>query len=524
MNRIELLGVQIDNVTYDDVLKRIEEMIHARTPQQIVSPAIDQIIQARRDQEFEQVISESALVVADGISVTAAAWLHKTPLKQRVTGADLVPKVCELAAKKGFSIFFLGGDEGIADQVAVIMQEQYPGLQVAGTYCPPYRFEDNPEIESTVISKIKESKPDVLFTALSSPRQEKWIRRRKEQLGVPVSFGVGGAFNFITGNEKRAPVWMQKLGIEWLFRMCQRPSTIGKRLLRSSPAYFMLLIDRLSYAKQKQVTRLLRPALLVAVDLLLAVFVYMFSYWLYFRQLFPQQDPYPNIESVFNTQAYGDLLFYLPLLCVLAIYYSKLYRKNPYITSYRLTMQSIKAAVFSVLIITAFQFMFKNLFADISGFSRGVFGIFGVLFGMSILCWRMLFQQAERWFHRNGINLDRIVMVGHDEISQEIIKTINDHPAWGIYLVGYVTTTQESSTTVAIPYLGTLDDLERILPARKIDEVIIAQSSIPLQDIERIHTYCKTYNIKAGIVPSSYLLLNDKSNIKQFGDCRVISL
>jgi FlaA1/EpsC-like NDP-sugar epimerase len=212
-------------------------------------------------------------------------------------------------------------------------------------------------------------------------------------------------------------------------------------------------------------------------------------------------------------------------LCIAALYVSKLYRKNPYITSYRITMQSIKAAVFSVVFITAFQFVFKNLFADISGFSRGVFGLFGVLFGISIISWRLLFRRLEKWLHQSSINLDRVVLVGHDEFTQQIIDTIKQHPEWGIFLAGYVTTAkQESSIQNSIPYLGTFDDLERILPARKIDEVIITQSNLPLHDIERIQLYCKSFNIKAGIIPSSYSLLNEKSGIKQFGECRVISL
>lgn len=524
MNRIELLGVQIDNVTYDDVLGHIRQMIADRKPQQIVSPAIDQIIQARRDPEFNMVMKEAALVLADGVSVTLAAWLHKTPLKQRVTGADLVPKVCELAAKEGFSIFFLGGEEGVANQVAAIMQERFPGLRIAGTYCPPYRFEDNPAEEAKVIDLIKESGADVLFTALSSPRQEKWIRRRKDDYQVSVSFGVGGAFNFITGREKRAPVWMQTTGIEWVFRMMQRPVTVGKRIFRSVPVYFMLMFDRLFYARQKQAARWFRPAILAFVDTVLSLLVYLLSYWLYFRQLFPAQDPYPEIQSLLNTQAYGYLFYFLPFSCIPAVYLSKLYRRNPYISSYRLMMQCLKAVVLAVFFIIGFQFLFSGLFADISGFSRGVFGLFGFFFGIGLLLWRLLFLQTERLLHQFGFNLDRIVLVGCGDLTRHIIDIVSNHPEWGLYLAGYVTVEQEQFSIQTVPCLGTIHDLERILPARKVDEVLITVNDLPLEQVQRISELCRKYKIQTSFIPSAFSVLTEQTTIKQFGDCRVISL
>ena len=526
MDRIELLGVQIDNVTYDEVLQRIEEMIAARTPQQIVSPAIDQIIQTRRDPEFNAVVSEAALVVADGVSVTLAAWMHKTPLKQRVTGSDLVPKVCERSAQKGYSIFFLGGDEGVADEVARIMQDRFPGLKIAGTYCPPYRFENSPEEEANVIERIQQSNADILFTALASPRQEKWIRRRKNQYNVPVSFGVGGTFNFITGREKRAPVWMQKLGFEWVYRMMQRPTTVGKRVFGGAPVYFLLMFDRLSYSHQKTAARWLRTITLAVGDILLAMILYIFSYWIYFRILFQDLDPFPEMP-ILHSNAYGDLFYFLPLLSLPALYYSKLYRRNPYITSYRLSMQSLKAAVFTVFFIMGFQFMFKNLFTDIAGFSRGVFALFGLLYGLGILGWRCMFRLIERRLHKKGISVDRVILVGDGPLSQQLAESIEQHPEWGIYIAGYVSSpseTTEQARLEHIPYLGTIHDLERLLPARKIDDVLITDSNLPVEQLQSIHKICKTYRINASIIPPVYSLLDERSNVKQCGDFRVISL
>ncbi len=523
MNRIELLGVQFDNMTYDEVLRRIDEMVADRTPRQIVSPAIDQIIQTRRDPEFNLVVNEAALVVADGVSVTLAAWLHKTPLKERVTGSDLLPKICEMASQKGYSVFFLGGDEGVADEVARIMQKQYPQLKVAGTYSPPYRFEQSETEENKVIEMIRDSGADILFTALASPRQEKWIRRRKNVMKVPVSFGVGGTFNFITGREKRAPVWMQKLGFEWVYRMLQRPVTVGKRVFGGAPVYFLLMIDRLSYAHQKRMARWMRPALLAVVDAVLAMILYMLSYWFYFRLLLPEQDPYPDMP-ILDTKAYGELFYYIPLLCLPANYFSKLYRRNPYISSYRLSMQCIKAAVLAVLIITGFQFVFKNLFADIAGFSRGVFGVFGILLGLGILSWRLLFRQLERWLHRKGISIDRVILVGDETLCEALIASIQQHPEWGLYLAGYVSTPDNQTRSQSIPYLGTVNDLERLLPARKIDEVVFVTTNIPNDQIQTIQSVCKRFHIKLSIIPTAYSLLDDKSSVKQFGDIRVIAI
>jgi N-acetylglucosaminyldiphosphoundecaprenol N-acetyl-beta-D-mannosaminyltransferase len=216
---VVLLGVQIDNVNYEQALSLIEGFVISGTSHQVVTVNPEFIVAAQSDDDFRHILNASSLALPDGVGLLWAARFLGHPLQERVTGTDTVQRVAALAAQKGYSLFLLGAAPGVAVETAARLCETYPGLRIAGTHAGSPALEEEDEIVRT----IQKAEPDILFVAYGAPQQDKWIARNLERLGVPVAMGVGGAFDFISGRAKRAPRWLQRLGLEWLHRLYREP-------------------------------------------------------------------------------------------------------------------------------------------------------------------------------------------------------------------------------------------------------------------------------------------------------------
>jgi len=224
---VTILGVRIDNVNYDEALCLIEGFIESGVlslskggnPHQVVTVNPEFIVAARSDDDFRSILNASSLALPDGVGLLWAARFLGHPLRERVTGTDTVQRVAALAAQKDYSLFLLGAGPGVAVATAARLCETYPGLRIVGTHAGSPALEEEDEI----VRMIQRAKPDVLFVAYGAPEQDKWIHRNLERLGVPVCMGVGGAFDFIAAVAKRAPLWLQRLGLEWLHRLCHQP-------------------------------------------------------------------------------------------------------------------------------------------------------------------------------------------------------------------------------------------------------------------------------------------------------------
>ena len=216
---IALLGVRVSNVDVPESLTIIEGLIESDTPHQVVTVNTEFVMAAQTDADFKAIINATALALPDGVGILWAARFLGHPLKKRVTGVDTVQRVAELAARKGYRLFLLGAAEGVADLCAQRLSNQYPNLQIVGTYSGSPAVEE----EDGILALVKQAKPDILFVAYGAPQQDKWIARNLARLGVPLAMGVGGAFDFIAGAAVRAPRWMQRLGLEWLHRLYREP-------------------------------------------------------------------------------------------------------------------------------------------------------------------------------------------------------------------------------------------------------------------------------------------------------------
>ncbi|ETJ20632.1 EpsP [human gut metagenome] len=243
MSRIKFLNTEIDNLTMNEALDKIDKFIINRKPSYVVTPNVDHIVKLDNDEEFKAVYKDADLILTDGMPLIWISKFKGTPIKEKVSGSDLFPKICELSAQKGYRIFLLGAAEGVAAKAAERLQNKYVDLKIVGTYSPKYGFEkDEREIEK-IINIIKLSKPDILAVGLGAPKQEKFIYEFKDKLNVPVSLAIGASIDFEAGNIERAPIWMQKCGLEWFYRLCKEPKRMYKRYLVDDIKILRLALD-----------------------------------------------------------------------------------------------------------------------------------------------------------------------------------------------------------------------------------------------------------------------------------------
>lgn len=205
----------------EETLTRVAEMVRRRTPCFVVTANLDFATQAARDVELQRIFVEAELVVCDGTPLVWASRLTGKPLRERVAGSDLVPRLAAMGAAPGWKLFLLGGDAGSLAAAIANLETAYPGLRVSG-YSPPFkRFHEMDH--GDILRRIQEAAPDVLLVAFGCPKQEKWIYAHYRTAGVPVSIGVGATVDFLAGKVRRAPGWLGKLGLEWVYRLAQEP-------------------------------------------------------------------------------------------------------------------------------------------------------------------------------------------------------------------------------------------------------------------------------------------------------------
>ena len=231
MSRMKFLNIYVDNLSMQEAIERIDQLIINKKPSYVVTPNVDHIVKLEVDSEFQEVYKEADLILTDGMPLIWISNIKKNPIKEKVSGSDLFPEVCKLASQKGYKIFLLGAAEGVAAKAAENLKLKYKKLNVVGTYSPSYGFEKNEDEINKIIDMINEVKPDILAVGLGAPKQEKFLYKFRKKLNVPVSLAIGASIDFEAGNINRAPKWMQKSGLEWFYRLCKEPKRMFKRYL-----------------------------------------------------------------------------------------------------------------------------------------------------------------------------------------------------------------------------------------------------------------------------------------------------
>ena len=240
MPRMRFMNTEVDNLTMSEALQAIDELIKADDCSYVVTPNVDHIVQLETNKELQDVYANASLILTDGKPLIWISKMYKTPIKEKISGSDLFPLLCEMAGKKGYKMFFLGAAEGVAAKAASNLMKRYEGLDVVGTYSPPFGFENDEEEMNKIKDMIHTAKPHILIVGLGCPKQEKFMYHHCRELGVPVSLGLGASLDFEAGNVKRAPKWMADHGLEWLFRITQDPKRMAKRYLIDDVKIFRL--------------------------------------------------------------------------------------------------------------------------------------------------------------------------------------------------------------------------------------------------------------------------------------------
>ena len=229
--RRKFMNTYIDDMTLEEAVNHIEKCVIEKKIAHVITPNVDQIVRIEYDDYFKKICEACEMLLVDGHPLLWIAKLYGSPFKQKICGSDLVPLLCELASEKGYSVFFLGAAPGVAARAATNMQMKYPNLKVAGTYSPPVGFEKNSEELIKINQILKESKADMLFVGMGVPKQDRFIYENKNKYNIPISFSIGGTIDFLAGEQKRAPLWMRKIGFEWLFRLLSDPKRMCKRYI-----------------------------------------------------------------------------------------------------------------------------------------------------------------------------------------------------------------------------------------------------------------------------------------------------
>ncbi len=228
-SKIPFMGITIDNLSSAELVENIFRLVEKRLPVQVVGLNVDQIVRVKENSYSKTIFQNAALVFVDGKPIQWMCRLLGYPLKERITGPDLMDFICKEAAPKGYRIFLLGAGPGVAKACGDILREKYPGLVVTGSYSPPFGFQDDKEEIKKINTLLKNSKSDMLFVGMGSPKQDIFIYENMNDYGIPVSFSMGAALDFLSGNIQRAPRWMVRSGLEWLYRVSQDPKRLWKR-------------------------------------------------------------------------------------------------------------------------------------------------------------------------------------------------------------------------------------------------------------------------------------------------------
>lgn len=219
-----VLGIKVNTENYDELIEEIFSRIERKEKSLIVAINPEKIMKAKEDPSLKKLLNDAEIQIPDGIGVILASKIQKGQITSRVTGVDMMMRLCAEAASRGKSVFLYGGKPGVAEKACEKLKTLYPKIQIAGSQ---HGYEKD---NGKVIAKINEAKPDILFVAMGSPKQENWINANREKLYPTIYQGVGGSFDVLAGNVKRAPEAFQKLGLEWFYRLMKEPKRIKRQL------------------------------------------------------------------------------------------------------------------------------------------------------------------------------------------------------------------------------------------------------------------------------------------------------
>ena len=229
MKKQPLLNTFVNKVDMEETLYAIDTMIASGKKSYVVAINVDVVMKIEHDSYLKEITDNADMVLVDGKPLVWIAKWHKHPVKAKISGSDLVPQLCERAARRGYSVFIIGGKDGIADQAKEKLESKLPDINIVGTYAPPFGFEKDKMELDKINAMITQTHPDLLITCFGCPKQEKWIYENYKKYDAKVSICAGATVDFLAGNVNRAPKWMSEHGLEWFYRFLMEPRRMFKR-------------------------------------------------------------------------------------------------------------------------------------------------------------------------------------------------------------------------------------------------------------------------------------------------------
>jgi len=465
MTRSRLLGIDIDSLTADQFLDRIEDYVHSRSPHQVSYLNADCLNKCWSDQQYRETIQASDLVYADGMGVVWASRLFGHPLPERLNANDLMPEFCRRAEEKGFRIFLLGGEDGVAQKAGDDLKTKYPNLQIVGCHHGYFTSDE----ESQVLEIIRSAQPDILIVGMGAPKQELWIRRNLESLEVPVAWGVGGLLDYSAKGLSRAPVWMRRAGFEWLWRLCLEPKRLWKRYLLGNILFTF------------------RVGALVLVDIILASLAWLLAYYIR-ADIITQMTflPYELHKPINPFQPYIYALPFIIITWILICASLDLYRRH----NLRTTMDEMGAIVkmvFMFLISSmAVAFLLKSLDP-----ARGVLILASGLAFVFMMTSRLIWNHLETSLFQEGIGQVRTLVVGSGHQAKDLIDRLNLRSDGKYQILGIIANDCSIGDQVyGQPVLGKVDELPEWAGTLAVDEIFFTDSSMQKRDLLNLVSKC----------------------------------
>lgn len=239
--RADILGCQVDLVTLEESVDLVKDLVKGNRPAQVITLNAEMVFQAQSEPYLRQIINQADLVTPDGIGIVWGGRQLGYAVPERVAGIDLLQKICARAPREGWKIYLLGAAPGVAEEAAQQLRRTCPGIEICGIQHGYFQSAELPDI----IKAVQETAPHIVFVGLGAPKQELWIKENGPQLGTPVCIGVGGSLDVIAGQKKRAPRWMIRVNLEWLYRLYSEPSRWRRQLVL--PKFVLLILKKKIY-------------------------------------------------------------------------------------------------------------------------------------------------------------------------------------------------------------------------------------------------------------------------------------
>lgn len=476
MVRSRLLGIEIDSLTADEFLSRIDSFVQSGRPHQISYLNADCLNKCWTDRNYRETIAGSDLVYADGMGVVWASRLFGHPLPERLNANDLLPEFCRRAEDQGHRIFLLGGEDGVAETTADMLKQNHPRLQIVG--CQHGYF--SPEDEPNVVARIRKAKPHILIVGMGAPKQELWIRNNLSALGVPVAWGVGGLLDYSAKGIARAPQWMRSAGLEWFWRLCLEPRRLWKRYLLGNVLFTF------------------RAGALVFTDAIMASIAWILAFTLR-AHVFPHLEFLPDeLRGPLNPLV--NYLYALPIVITIWILICAsldLYRRQFLRTALDELAAMVKMGFLFLISSMAVAFLLKSL-----DLGRSVLILSAMLSFVLLLGSRLFWSSMERSLFREGIGRVRALVVGSETPAIRVIDRLRNHPQGKYDILGVVDNTRSPGDTVLdIPVLGRVEELPEWAKTLAIDEIFFTNTGMEKRDLLNLVVSCgeqssvRQYNI-----------------------------